>query len=87
MIGNLPIENCRLKFECRQRWDSLEVITSQPDVRYCSQCKQAVHRVRTESEFRLMAAAGRCVALSGLDGPMRIGEAGASFERTGSGNG
>ena len=28
----IPIENCRLKFECRQRWDSLKVIPSCPYV-------------------------------------------------------
>ncbi len=41
-MSQLPdpgIENCRLRFECRQRWDELEVIARYPDVRYCVQCR------------------------------------------------
>lgn len=73
MTEKIPIENCRLKFECRQRWDSLEAIPSQPLVRYCGQCQSAVHLVRNHAEFKQQAAAGRCVAIRFPGRPMLIG--------------
>lgn len=88
-MSQLPdpgIENCRLRFECRQRWDELEVIARYPDVRYCVQCRQAVHRVRSEDEFRAHAAAGRCVALALPEGGMQIGEARAPYGVKSGGN-
>ena len=69
-----PIEHCRLRYECRQTWDGLEVIPSQPTVRYCGQCQAAVHLVRSYDELRAQAAAGRCVATDIPGQSMVVGE-------------
>jgi hypothetical protein len=62
-MGKQDDGNLRLSFRCSRQWSQLSPIAGEPDVRYCTSCRAAVHRVRTQGEFQQEAAAGHCVAL------------------------
>lgn len=55
------IENCTLKFECDQTWNSL-VETSDPKVRYCYDCDRGVHYCYNQDELDDAIDKNWCVA-------------------------
>lgn len=62
--SQVSIERCGLVAPCRQKWDALEPLKDQADVRFCAQCQRAVFLVRDDAEFDRHAALGRCVAVA-----------------------
>ena len=68
--SQVSIERCGLVTPCRQRWDALEALKDQPDVRFCGQCQRAVFLARDDIEFDSHAVLGRCIAV--LQGPTFI---------------
>jgi hypothetical protein len=63
-----------LSFRCSRRWEELRRIAGVGDVRFCDDCRAAVHCVRTHAEFAARAAAGQCVALDVDEGGGKIGQ-------------
>ncbi len=59
----IAIEHCHLNYPCAQRWEALEPVLDSPRVRYCSQCRSAVHLVEREQELIELARHGKCVAV------------------------
>jgi len=75
-----PIDGCRLKYECPMRWDSLERVGRDTNVRFCGQCQSAVHWADTEEQALAFGRQGKCVALGFLApeilGDLQIGTPG-----------
>ena len=56
------INNCKIKFRCRQSWDSL-IGTDRADIKYCSECDRGVHYCTGEAELIEAEKNDWCVAL------------------------
>lgn len=54
---------CHLNGRCTQRWEGLERLRGTPQVRYCSECRAAVHLVEREAELSQLIRMGKCVAM------------------------
>ena len=52
-----------LAMRCRARWERLEPIQGDADIRFCAACDRAVYLCRTEEDFSRHSALERCVAL------------------------
>ena len=59
------IRNCSWKFQCKRSWDSLS--QAKPyvfeKIRYCSDCKENVRLVGSESELFMAIEFNQCVAI------------------------
>lgn len=62
--SQVSIERCGLVTPCQQKWDALEPLKDQADVRFCGQCQRAVFLARGDAEFDRHTALGRCVAVA-----------------------
>jgi ADP-ribosylglycohydrolase len=70
-MTDAPIDGCKLRFECPMRWDTLERVGKDPNVRFCGQCQSAVHWTASEAEAMALGRQGKCVALGFVhDHPM-----------------
>jgi hypothetical protein len=63
----------QLSFRCARRWEELRAIEGRRDVRYCDDCRNAVHCVASRAEFDAHAAAGHCVAFFDERGDRLVG--------------
>ena len=59
------IRNCAWKFKCNKTWDSLLHAEHYvfEKVRYCPDCKENVHLVRSEKSLLLAIDHNNCVAI------------------------
>ena len=59
------IRNCSWKFQCKRSWESLS--KAKPyvfsKIRYCSDCKENVRLVGSESELFMAIEFNQCVAI------------------------
>lgn len=58
----LSLRNCPFAYRCERQWTQLKK-TADPDVRFCTECQQEVHRCHTDAELTQAIALNRCVAL------------------------
>ena len=63
----IDVENCPMQYRCHQRWEHMERVVGNTDMRFCLHCQTVVHRVDSEKEFSELARQGKCVALFGRD--------------------
>ena len=54
---------CHLNGHCAQRWEGLEPVLGAPHIRYCSECRAAVHLVKREAELAQLSRLGKCTAI------------------------
>ena len=59
----IDIERCHLNGQCTQRWDTLEPVRDEPRVRFCGQCRAAVHLAEGEDQLAELARLGKNVAV------------------------
>ena len=59
------IRNCSWKFKCKRTWDSLSQAKTYvfEKIRYCSDCKENVRLVESESELFMAVEFNQCVAI------------------------
>lgn len=59
------IRNCSWKFQCKRTWDSLSRDKRYvfDKVRYCSDCKENVHLIESESQLFMAIEFDHCVAI------------------------
>jgi hypothetical protein len=57
------VRNCKLEYQCHQRWNQLETVPGALRLRFCNRCQSAVHRADSEEEFERLARQGKCVAV------------------------
>jgi len=70
----------QLRFRCSRRWDELQRVQGRAEVRYCDECRRAVHRVTSQAEFDAQAQAGHCVAFDAGRGRWFVGEPAVPWE-------
>lgn len=63
-VAGAVIENCRLVEPCAQRWDALEALPGEPQVRFCSRCQSAVHLAMDAQREAELAQQGKCFAVA-----------------------
>lgn len=78
VTSHLPVENCPtertktqdrnlapppFQFVCDRRWEDLQA-TEEEKVRFCEGCQQRVHYCSTESDVKIQARFGNCVAVN-----------------------
>ena len=56
------IHGCKLVVDCPKQWEELALIHGTPAVRFCGDCKTAVH-LATEEPVQEHVSKGHCVAL------------------------
>lgn len=56
------LANCKFAFKCTKTWESLEK-TSEPGVRYCSDCQEEVFYCITKSEIVDALRDRKCISV------------------------
>jgi alpha-tubulin suppressor-like RCC1 family protein len=64
MNNDARVERCRLAFVCGQRWEELEQLPNNEQVRFCQRCQSSVHLAASAETFAVLAAQGCCVAVA-----------------------
>lgn len=62
MNDDARVERCRLAFVCGRRWEELERLPNNEQVRFCQRCQSSVHLATSAETFGVLASQGRCVA-------------------------
>ena len=62
MSKSYQISNCRLSYECSKSWNDLTDLPGEDDIKYCSACRDTVHRCDNEDELDRLVSEGRCIA-------------------------
>ena len=59
------VRNCSWKFKCKRTWDSLTLVKPYvfEKIRYCSDCKENVRLIGSESELFMAIEFNQCVAI------------------------
>ena len=56
------IPNCRLAFQCPREWAAMQS-TADDQIRFCGECKRAVHYCDSDDLLRTVVINGWCVAI------------------------
>ena len=56
------IPNCRLTFQCPREWAAMQP-TADDQIRFCGECKRAVHFCDSDELLRTAVINGWCVAI------------------------
>jgi hypothetical protein len=67
------IENCRVKFGCKQHWDNLTV-QGKEGVLFCSACEEDVHWCESQDDVIKAKSKGWCVAFMTLESEVTLGK-------------
>ncbi len=62
MNKNYTISNCHLSYECSKTWNDLTDLPGEDDIKYCSACRDTVHRCDNEDDLDKLISEGRCIA-------------------------
>jgi hypothetical protein len=65
----IDLRNCVFGFKCTADWDAMK-ITSDVNIRHCSECKKDVYQVATQEELFEAIQLNRCVAI--FDNPIKL---------------
>lgn len=59
-----PIQNCKLTYNCPERWDGLSRIDGQEAKRFCSSCEKVVYLVQTDKQIADALRERKCVCIA-----------------------
>ncbi|MEN9880341.1 MAG: hypothetical protein RIQ55_987 [Pseudomonadota bacterium] len=62
--GVKGIRNCQLKFECNKKWNDLQALEGQQNVRFCTHCLKEVHYIDDAWDLALALDKDWCVAVT-----------------------
>lgn len=69
------IHQCPLAKLCRARWEKLEPVQGDTNIRFCAACERSVYLCQTDEDLAKHSALGRCVALEVMNvGVAHVGE-------------
>lgn len=54
---------CKFRFICDRKWDDLQKIEGENQIRFCSACEKPVYLSTSYAQLAMNAAANRCVAV------------------------
>ncbi len=60
--NTFSIRNCKLGYECKQRWDLLST-TSDLNIKHCNECKTDVYMIQNDAELMNAIKNNHCVAI------------------------
>jgi hypothetical protein len=61
------IRNCVFKYECDKNWEELENISSDKNIKFCSNCNRDVYMVNDSFELTILIKENKCVAIPRIE--------------------
>lgn len=61
--NEITLRNCTFSFKCTAKWNSMEDVTLDKNVRFCFDCQKEVYYCHTDAELVSNIKLNRCVAI------------------------